>query len=116
MEPTEQHLIVECVLNYSETSNDYFRIIKEILIIEYHCLPIKRTMLFKCDCFDPTSNGTGVHKRYNIVEVNEKKRLSLYEPFILALQVVYVYFCNYSSLKRETREIGWLYVKLRPVR
>ncbi|KAK1404067.1 hypothetical protein POM88_003672 [Heracleum sosnowskyi] len=57
--------------NYSESSNDYFGMLDEILIIEYPRFPIKRTALFKCEWFDPTLNtGTRVHQRYNIVEVD----------------------------------------------
>ena len=102
--------------NYNETSHDFFGIIEEILIIEYPRLPIKKTALFKCEWFDPTSTtGTKIHQRYNIVEVNQKKKLNLYEPFILAMQAVQVYFCNYPSLKRDKRD--WLVVckiKARP--
>lgn len=95
--------------NYSKTSNDYFGITQEILIIEYPRLPIKRTVLFKCDWFDPTLNiGTRAHRRYNMVEVHQKRKLSLYEPFILAKQAMQVYFCNYPSLKRDKRD--WLVV------
>ncbi|KAK1362155.1 hypothetical protein POM88_046629 [Heracleum sosnowskyi] len=95
--------------NYTETANDYFGIIEEILILEYPRLPIKRTVLFKCDWFDPTPNiGTKVHRCYNIVEVNQRKRLNLYEPFILAMQAVQVYFCGFPSLKRDKKD--WLAV------
>ncbi|KAK1391118.1 hypothetical protein POM88_019296 [Heracleum sosnowskyi] len=95
--------------NYSETSNDYFGIIDEILILEYPRRPIKKTTLFKCEWFDPTPNvGTRVHQRYNIVEVNQKKKLGVYEPFILAKQAMQVYFCNYPSLRRD--KIDWLVV------
>ncbi|KAK1369544.1 hypothetical protein POM88_035636 [Heracleum sosnowskyi] len=95
--------------NYSETSNDYFGILDEILIIEYPRLPIKKTALFKCEWFDPTINvGTRVHQRYNIVEINRRKRLSVYEPFILAMQATQVYFCNYPSLRRD--KVDWLVV------
>ncbi|KAK1370790.1 DUF4216 domain-containing protein [Heracleum sosnowskyi] len=56
--------------NYSETSNDYFGILDEILIIEYPRLPIKKTALFKCEWFDPIINvGTRVHQCYNIVKI-----------------------------------------------
>ncbi|KAK1397248.1 hypothetical protein POM88_007111 [Heracleum sosnowskyi] len=95
--------------NYSETSNDYFGIIEEILIVEYPRLPIKKTVLFKCEWFDPTLNvGTRIHPCYNIVEVNKRKRLSVYEPFILAMQAMQVYFCNYPSLRRD--KVDWLVV------
>ncbi|KAK1398076.1 DUF4216 domain-containing protein [Heracleum sosnowskyi] len=103
--------------NYTEMANDYFGIIEEILILEYPRLPIKRTVLFKCEWFDPTPNvGTRAHRRYNIVEVNQKKKLNLYEPFILAMQAVQVYYCNFPSLKRDKRD--WLVVckvKARPL-
>ena len=62
--------------NYNETSHDYFGIMEEILSIEYPRLPIKKTALFKCEWFDPTSLiGTRIHQRYNIVEVNQKKKI-----------------------------------------
>ncbi|KAK1359427.1 DUF4216 domain-containing protein [Heracleum sosnowskyi] len=95
--------------NYSESSNDYFGMLDEILIIEYPRRPIKRTALFKCEWFDPTLNvGTRVHQRYNIVEVHRRKRLSVYEPFVLAMQATQVYFCNYPSLRRD--KVDWLVV------
>ncbi|KAK1362529.1 hypothetical protein POM88_047003 [Heracleum sosnowskyi] len=103
--------------NYNETSNDYFGILEEILIIEYPRRPIKKTALFKCEWFDPTLKvGTRIHQRYNIVEVNCRKRLNVYEPFILAMQAMQVYFSNYPSLKRD--KIDWLVackVKARPL-
>ncbi|KAK1352643.1 hypothetical protein POM88_053074 [Heracleum sosnowskyi] len=89
----------------------------EILILEYPRLPIKRTSLFKCEWFDLTLNiGTRVHQRYNIVEVNRRKRLSVYEPFILAMQAAQVYFCNYPSLKRDKVDLLVICnVKARPL-
>ncbi|XP_074356714.1 uncharacterized protein LOC141696477 [Apium graveolens] len=103
--------------NFSEASNDYFGIVEEILIIEYPHFPVKKTVLFKCDWFDPTLNtGTRIHPRYNIVEVNKRKRLSVYEPFVLAMQAMQVYFCNYPSLKKD--KVDWLVVckvKARPL-
>ncbi|KAK1354688.1 DUF4216 domain-containing protein [Heracleum sosnowskyi] len=95
--------------NFSETFNDYFGIVEEILIIEYPRFPAKKTVLFKCEWFDPTINvGTRIHPRYNIVEVNKRKRLRVYEPFVLAMQAMQVYFCNYPSLKRD--KVDWLVV------
>ncbi|KAK1387560.1 DUF4216 domain-containing protein [Heracleum sosnowskyi] len=103
--------------NYNETSIDYFGILEEILIIEYPRFPIKKTALFKCEWFDPTLNvGTKIHPRYNIVEVNQRKRLNVYEPFVLAMQATQVFFCNYPSLRRD--KIDWLVVckvKARPL-
>ncbi|KAK1358973.1 hypothetical protein POM88_043447 [Heracleum sosnowskyi] len=72
--------------NFSETFSDYFGIVEEILIVEYHRFPAKKTVLFKCEWFDPTINvGTRIHPRYNIVEVNKRKRLRVYKLFVLAM-------------------------------
>ncbi|KAK1373881.1 hypothetical protein POM88_030074 [Heracleum sosnowskyi] len=63
--------------NYSETSNDYFGILEEILLIEYPRHSIKKTALFKCEWFDPTLNaGTKIHQRYNIVETRQGRLAS----------------------------------------
>ncbi|KAK1378582.1 hypothetical protein POM88_025326 [Heracleum sosnowskyi] len=103
--------------NYSETSNDYFGILDEILILEYPRLPIKKAALFKCEWFDPILNvGTRVHQCYNIVEVHRRKRLSVYEPFVLAMKATQVYFSSYPSLRRD--KVYWLVVskvKARPL-
>ena len=57
--------------NYSETENDYYGRLIEILQLEYPRLPIKRTMLFKCNWFDPTVNvGLNIHKQYFLADVN----------------------------------------------
>nr|GMD93379.1 transposon, En/Spm-like, Transposase-associated domain protein [Ipomoea batatas] len=40
----------------SSTCGDYYGKLIEILEIEYTALPIKRTVLFKCEWFDPTPN------------------------------------------------------------
>ena len=77
--------------------------------MEYLGLPIKRTVLFKCEWFDPTINsGMKVHKQYPLVDVNLKRRLNKYEPFILAMQAAQVYYFSYPSLKRDKSD--WLAV------
>ena len=49
--------------NYSETEIDYYGRLIEILQLEYPRPPIKRTILFKCNWFDPTVNvEIKVHK------------------------------------------------------
>ena len=53
--------------NLSVDESDYYGQLKEIMELEYLALPIKRTVLFKCDWFDPRPNlGTKVHKEYNL--------------------------------------------------
>ena len=50
-------------LNYSANESDYYGQLINVLQLEYPGLPPKRTMLFKCEWFDPMpSMGTKVHK------------------------------------------------------
>ena len=103
--------------NFSETESDYYGRLIEILQLEYPRLPIKRTILFKCNWFDPTVNvGMKVHKQYFLVDVNQKRKLSKDEPFILAMQAAQVYYVPYPSLRKDKSD--WLAVckvKARPV-
>ena len=103
--------------NFSETESDYYGKLIEILQLEYPRLPIKRTILFKCNWFDPTVNvGMKVHKQYFLVDVNLKRKLSKDEPFILAMQAAQVYYIPYPSLRKDKSD--WLAVckfKARPV-
>ncbi|KAJ8755630.1 hypothetical protein K2173_022225 [Erythroxylum novogranatense] len=64
---------------------DYYGNIIEILEVEYPALPVKRCVLFRCDWYDPTPNvGAKVHRQYNLVEINHRRRLRQFEPFVLA--------------------------------
>ena len=103
--------------NFSETESDYYGRLIEILQLEYPRLPIRWTILFKCNWFDPTVNvGMKVHKQYFLVDVNQKRKLSKDEPFILAMQAAQVYYVPYPSLRKD--KSNWLAVckvKARPV-
>ena len=99
--------------NYSESSNDFYGLLTEVIQLEYPALPIKRTVLFKCDWFDPVENvGMKIHKTYNLVDVNHKRRFNKYEPFILAMQACQVYYTPYPSLKRDKSD-WWAVCKIR---
>jgi len=53
-----------CIKGSSHSADeiDYYGILTEILRLEYHALPFKQTVLFKCSWFDPTpKHGTRVH-------------------------------------------------------
>ena len=57
-----------------------------------------------------------VHKQYFFVDVNQKRKLSKDEPFILAMQAAQVYYVPYPSLRKDKSD--WLVVckvKARPV-
>ncbi|KAJ9173753.1 hypothetical protein P3X46_016860 [Hevea brasiliensis] len=87
---------------YGDTTDDYYGLLKEVIQLEYPALPIKRVVLFKCEWFDITPNvGIKVHKHYNLVDINHKKRLNKYEPFILASQAEQVVYIPYPSLRRD---------------
>lgn len=87
--------------NYSDQSSDYYGKLIEVLEVEYPTLPIKRTVLFHCEWFDPTPNvGVKIHLMYNIVDVNQRRRFHKYEPFVLASQAQQVYYISYPSLRR----------------
>ncbi|XP_021603863.1 uncharacterized protein LOC110608886 [Manihot esculenta] len=103
--------------NYSSEESDYYGQLVEVLRLEYPGLPIKRTVLFKCDWFDPTPNtGTKVHRQYRIVDINNKCRYSKYEPFVLASQATQVIYALYPS-KHCDKNDWWAVMKVkgRPV-
>nr|GEZ42574.1 hypothetical protein [Tanacetum cinerariifolium] len=88
--------------------------LRKIVQLEYPSLPIKRVVLFRCDRFDPTPNvGMKVHKGYNLVDVNHKRRFNKYEPFILASQSSQVYYTSYPSLRRDKVD-WWALSKAKP--
>nr|GMD40855.1 uncharacterized protein LOC111894883 [Ipomoea batatas] len=115
---TESHGANKSTMNsgvcVSSTCDDYYGKLMEILEIEYTALPIKRTVLFKCEWYDPTPNvGVKVHDQYNLVEINQRRRFNKFEPFILAMQAIQVCFVPYPSMRRD--KVDWLVVcKVQP--
>nr|GMD07948.1 uncharacterized protein LOC109179592 [Ipomoea batatas] len=99
-------------INYSVDESDYYGRLVEVVQVEYPGLPIKRTILFKCEWFDPTSVGMKVHPKYKLVEVNHKRRFNRYEPFVLAMQAAQVYYCTYPSLRQDMLD-WWAVCKIK---
>ena len=90
--------------NYSHKTNDWYGQLRKVVEVEYLNWPIKRTILFMCDWFDPTPNmGIRVHKQYK------------YEPFVLAMQATQVYFYSYPSLQKDKVD-WWVVSKIKPRR
>ncbi|KAL3519899.1 hypothetical protein ACH5RR_018048 [Cinchona calisaya] len=87
-------------------SNDFYGVIENIIEVEYPG-PAMHVVLFKCLWYDPV-RGTNVHRKYNLVEINHKKRYKSYDPFIRAQQAVQVNYVPYPSLKRDRAD--WLAV------
>ncbi|XP_057999181.1 uncharacterized protein LOC131178003 [Hevea brasiliensis] len=99
--------------NYSTNESDYYGQLIEVLRLEYPGLPIKRTVLFKCDWFDPTPNvGTKIHPKYKLVDINHKRSFNRYEPFVLAIQAAQVNYSIYPSLKRD-KDDWWAVFKIK---
>ena len=93
--------------------NDYYGQLQEVVELEYPGWPAKQTVLFKCEWFDPTLNiGTRVHPKYNIVEVNHRRKFNKYERFVLAQQETQVYYCPYPSFRRD-RADWWVVNKIK---
>ncbi|KAL6528042.1 hypothetical protein OROHE_014992 [Orobanche hederae] len=72
-----------------------------------------RTVLFNVEWFDPTPRGTKLHPRYNLVDINHKRRFNGYEPFVLCTQAEQVCYCTYPSLKQDKVD-WWAVFKVRP--
>ncbi|KAM3395423.1 hypothetical protein P3S68_004429 [Capsicum galapagoense] len=93
---------------------DYYGRIKEIIQVEYHEAPLKKTVLFKCEWFDPIVDvGVNKHDRYKLADINHRRRYKKYESFILAMQATEVCYVPYPSKKKDKKD--WLAVlKVKP--
>ena len=80
------------------TITDWYGVIKEIVQVQYvYCdHPAVSVTLFSCDWFDPSS-GTRYDSEYNVTEVNQSRRYSGYDPFIVAQNAKQVYYANYPG-------------------
>ncbi|KAL6538417.1 hypothetical protein OROGR_012405 [Orobanche gracilis] len=72
--------------NYNANEYDYYGRLSEVLVLEYSGLPLRTTVLFNVEWFDPMSRGTKRHPRYNLVDINHKRRFNGYEPYVLCTQ------------------------------
>ncbi|XP_055962322.1 uncharacterized protein LOC126687685 [Mercurialis annua] len=91
---------------YVDSENDFYGFLTDIIELEYPALPMKTNVLFKCEWFDPAQNsGTISNKKYNMVDINNRKRYNKYEPFILAEQADQVHYLPYPSKRRD--KINW---------
>ncbi|KAL4564700.1 hypothetical protein LXL04_028768 [Taraxacum kok-saghyz] len=80
---------------------DYYGKNLEIFEVEYPGFPRKTTFVFKYDWYDPTANvGVKVHKQYNLVDINLKRKFNKFESFVLAMQPTQVCCEPYPNLKQ----------------
>jgi hypothetical protein len=80
--------------------NDYYGVLIDIVELEYTGHPTKKVVLFQCDWFDPSPQGTKMDN-YGNVEIKKSRRYKNYDPFILAQQANQIYFTSF-------RQQGWL--------
>ncbi|OMO99515.1 Transposon, En/Spm-like protein [Corchorus capsularis] len=82
-------------------NGDFYGLLEKIIQLEFSDMPPKVVILFNCQWFDPTVKGMKIDKKYGIVNLNRKRMYKKYDPFVLAQQVIQVYYCDYPSLKRD---------------
>ena len=85
---------------------DFYGTLRRIVRLEYPGEPLKRTVLFDVDWYEPGLEGTKVHDQYELVEINKKKKYKKYEPFLLATQATQAVFFPYPGASRAKAD--WL--------
>ena len=83
---------------------DFYGRLIEVCVLDYPSMPIKRTTLFKCEWFDPSTSGTVVQKDFKLVSINHTRKYNKYEPFVLANQATQVYYCSYPSMNQVKKD------------
>jgi hypothetical protein len=93
---------------------EYFGVIQNIVELKFEGSKDLRVVLFYCDWFN-SKLGYGVkhNKKFGLVEVNHKLRLSGNNPFVLAHQVEMVYYMSYPCCL-ESLEPWWIVQRVRP--
>ncbi|GJS20891.1 transposon-like protein [Tanacetum coccineum] len=92
---------------------DYYGQMTDVIELEY--TSYSKVILFRCDWFDPIKNrGWKIHNEFGLVDINHKKKLMKYDPFIIAHQALQVYFIRYPSIRKD--KVDWLAVCRIPVR
>lgn len=89
---------------YDEHESDYYGLLEEILEVEYHdaserCVVV----MFKCHWFDPV-RGVRVNHKHNMVDVKQKSKGCIDDPFIIASQAQQVYYTPYPSTTRDFKD------------
>ncbi|GJT69609.1 transposon-like protein [Tanacetum coccineum] len=92
---------------------DYYGQLTDVIKLEY--TSCSKVVLFRCDWFDPVKNqGWKIHNEFGLVDINHKKKLMKYDPFIMAHQALQVYFIRYPSIRKN--KVDWLAVCRIPAR
>ncbi|CAK8569514.1 unnamed protein product [Lathyrus sativus] len=79
--------------------DDFYGVVTHIYELAYNYLDSEnRVVLFYCDWYDPSSRGTKIDKKYNIVDIRMDRRYKEYDPFIMSHIVKQVYYVPYPSI------------------
>lgn len=88
--------------NYNADETDFYGLIEEIIELEYPGTFPKRLVVFKCRWFDPQT-GMNIHKKYDLVDVHQKRLYKKNDPFILAQQALQVFYAPYPGATRDQK-------------
>nr|GEY53626.1 hypothetical protein [Tanacetum cinerariifolium]GEY53634.1 hypothetical protein [Tanacetum cinerariifolium] len=82
---------------------DYYGQLNDVIELEY--MNCSKVVLFKCEWFDPVKHrGWKIHNEFGLVDINHKKKLRNYDPFIMAHQAQQVYFISYPSMRKDKND------------
>ena len=83
--------------------DDFYGVIKHIFELSYRY--DNNVVLFYCEWFDPTNNGTKINPKHKNVDIRIDRRYNSFDPFILASKCSQVYYVSYPSHHRAKQ--GW---------
>ncbi|XP_010542099.1 PREDICTED: uncharacterized protein LOC104815415 [Tarenaya hassleriana] len=92
---------------------DFYGILQDIMVLEYHGYIGLKMVIFNCDWFDPTI-GRGMRRNGSGgFDINLSKKYSKYDPFILSSQADQVCYISYPTSKRR-RDHWRAVIKIQP--
>lgn len=115
---THEHGQHKKTMNYGicvrgSADSEFYGLIHEIFMIEYHGAVGLKTMVFRCVWFDPVI-GRGMRRHSSgIVDVCPRRSYEKYDPFIRSDQADQVCFILYPRI-RQSGEEWWASTKVIP--
>ena len=89
--------------------SSFYGNLNDVVVLTYQGIGLEASVvLFHCHWYDPSTRGTTVHETYNLVDVNVQRKYPNYDPFVLAQQVIQVYYCPFPNASRARR--NWMAV------
>jgi hypothetical protein len=98
----------------SNTSLEYYGIIKDIIQLRFDGDNDFTLVLFECHWFHPT-NGVRHLERFGLVEVAHGSCNPANEPFMVASQVTQVYYLPYACKSDPSLNVWWVAYKINPI-